>query len=240
LKPSKPTYCQSEIDSPESSDAILSLLADVVGEGDPGLNDHCQRLVSMATAMAEGLGLTRAEIVALRRAGYLHDIGKIEIPKSILFKPGPLSAEEWAIMKTHPERGERICRRVKSLSDVLPAIRHHHEKWDGTGYPDGLKGVQIPLLARIIQIADIYDALTTERSYKPAFTAKRAVEILKQEAEEGWRDPKLVDLFVRLVPEFEEEERFEEVAFSLQALSDSISHFGASGQLIVTGELQLD
>src|SRR6202000_1766019 len=98
--------------------------------------------------------------------GYLHDIGKVAIPDSVLFKPGPLNEQEWEIMKSHAERGERICRHMRSLANVLPIIRHHHERWDGSGYPDGLKGEEIPLLARILQTADIYDALTTARRYK--------------------------------------------------------------------------
>src|SRR6185436_7499616 len=107
------------------------------------------------------------------------------------FKPGPLNEEEWRIMKAHTTKGEEICNPMKSLALVLPIIRNHHERWDGTGYPDGLGGEQIPLLARILQIADVYDALTSERSYKKAFTHDDALRILKEESAKGWRDPAL-------------------------------------------------
>jgi putative two-component system response regulator len=141
------------------------------------------------------LGLTRAELVALYRGGYLHDIGKVAVPDSILFKRGKLTEEEWQIMRSHTTKGEEICRPMKSLGLVLPIIRNHHERWDGTGYPDGIAGEQIPLLARILQVADVYDALTSERSYKKAFSHEDAVSILKSEAAKGWRDPALVALF---------------------------------------------
>ena len=101
-------------------------------------------------------------------------------------------------MRSHPVRGEEICRHLKSLSMVLPVIRHHHERWDGSGYPDGLRGEEIPLLARILQIADIYDALTYERPYKHAYTPDEAIRIMAQETERGWRDPRIFRLFMRL------------------------------------------
>src|SRR5205807_7897679 len=119
-------------------------------------------------------GLTRADLLALYRGGYLHDVGKVGIPDSILFKPGKLNGDEWLVMQSHSTRGEEICRPMKSLGPVLPIIRHHHERWDGSGYPDGLRGDQIPLLARILQTADIYDALTSPRPYKSAFSEENA------------------------------------------------------------------
>jgi putative two-component system response regulator len=119
----------------------------------------------MAATIGVAIGLDAQDVLALQRGGYLHDVGKVAIPDSVLFKPGPLTDEEWVIMKSHAERGERICRNVRSLAPVLPIIRNHHERWDGSGYPDGLRGEDIPLLARIIQLTDIYDALTTARPY---------------------------------------------------------------------------
>jgi putative two-component system response regulator len=101
-------------------------------------------------------------------------------------------------MRTHTTRGEEICRHVKSLSAVLPIIRHHHERWDGSGYPDGLKGKQIPLLARVLQVADIYDALTNPRPYRQACTAAKALEIVREECARGWRDPEVVGVFLTL------------------------------------------
>jgi putative two-component system response regulator len=101
-------------------------------------------------------------------------------------------------MKTHPARGEAICRHLKSLRSVLPIIRHHHERFDGSGYPDGLRGTQIPLLARVMQIADIYDALTSRRCYKPAYSPAKALKIILEETSRGWRDPQIVEFFVQL------------------------------------------
>ena len=125
--------------------------------------------------------MPRQDLLALYRGGYLHDIGKISIPDVILFKRGLLTDEEWQTMRLHTIRGEEICRPMKTLAPVLPIIRSHHERWDGTGYPDGLAGEEIPLLARILQVADIYDALTTARPYKPAFSHQHAIEIMLEE-----------------------------------------------------------
>jgi putative two-component system response regulator len=115
-----------------------------------------------------------------------------------LFKRGLLTEDEWRIMRQHTVRGEEICRPMKSLSPVLPIIRSHHERWDGSGYPDGIAGEEIPLLARILQVADIYDALTTARPYKPAFSHERAIAVMMEEARRGWRDPELVPLFAEV------------------------------------------
>jgi putative two-component system response regulator len=125
-------------------------------------------------------------------------VGKVGIPDSILFKPGPLTADEWVTMRSHATRGEEICRHMKSLRPVLPIIRHHHERWDGSGYPDGLRGEQIPLLARIVQIVDIYDALISLRPYKPAYTPDQALVVIQEETNRGWRDPKIVKVFLQV------------------------------------------
>lgn len=188
------------IDSLDDSDTVLFSLAQSVEERDPDLGQHCHRMALMAAAMGLALGLPQADLLTLQRGGYLHDVGKVAIPDSVLFKPGPLTPEEWETMKTHAVRGERICSGMRSLAAVLPVIRHHHEKWDGTGYPDGLKGEQIPLLARILQLADIYDALTTARPYKHAFTPAEALQVIRQEAAKGWRDSKLVEVFADVLP----------------------------------------
>jgi putative two-component system response regulator len=177
------------------TEAILFALALAVEQRDRHTAGHCERLALMAVAMGVALGLARSSLVALYRGGYLHDVGKVGIPDSILFKPGALSSDEWVTMRSHTTRGEEICRHMKSLAPVLPIIRHHHERWDGSGYPDGLRGEQIPMLARVIQIVDIYDALTSPRPYKPAYSPERALEIIRQETERGWRDPGIVKLF---------------------------------------------
>jgi putative two-component system response regulator len=179
IKPLHPTIVRARIrsmlrtkaiiDSLEEAESILFTLAQSVEQRDRCTGRHCQRLAAYSVALGNALGLSRGELVALYRGGYLHDIGKIAIPDAILFKKGFLNDEEWFVMRSHTIKGEEICRPMKSLAPVLPIIRNHHERWDGSGYPDGLQGEGIPLLARILQVADIYDALITERPYKPAF-----------------------------------------------------------------------
>ncbi|SPE42787.1 conserved hypothetical protein [Candidatus Sulfopaludibacter sp. SbA3] len=144
------------------------------------------------------MGLDTESLQALYRGGFLHDVGKVGIPDAILFKPSSLTAQEWVTMRSHTTRGEQICKHLTSLAPVLPLIRHHHERWDGSGYPDGLRGEEIPLLARVLQVADIYDALTNPRPYKPAFSSQKALQILQEEADCGWRDPEVVRTFFRL------------------------------------------
>ncbi len=186
------------IDRLEEAETILFALAQAVEKRDHSTGGHCQRLALLSVAFGMRLGLTQGQLLALHRGGYLHDIGKIAIPDSILFKTGKLSPEEWVLMKTHSVRGEEICKPLRSLEKVLPIIRNHHERWDGSGYPDGLRAEKIPLLARVLQLADAYDALTSVRPYKPAYTTEVALEILTSEAKMGWRDADLTELFTRL------------------------------------------
>lgn len=192
---------KAAIDSLEEVETILFALAQAVEQRDRYTAGHCQRLASYGVELGIRLGLSRIELLALHRGGYLHDIGKISIPDAILFKAGALNEDEWAIMRDHTVRGEEICKPMKSLAPVLPIIRNHHERWDGTGYPDALQGEDIPLLARILQIVDVYDALLTARPYKPAFPHSQALEVLSDEARRGWRDPELVALFVDTFPD---------------------------------------
>lgn len=189
---------KATIDSLEEAEAILFTLGQAVEQRDTCTGMHCERLALLSVMMGRALGLDQPALLALYRGGFLHDIGKISVPDAILNKPGPLSEAEWEIMRAHTVHGEAICRPLKTLVLVLPIIRHHHERWDGSGYPDGLRGEQIPLLARILQIADIFDALTSERPYKPALPASDALRILDEEAQRGWRDPSLVALFRHL------------------------------------------
>jgi putative two-component system response regulator len=189
---------KAAIDSLEEAETILFALAQAVEQRDKHTGDHCQRLATYSVALGMALGLSKPELIALYRGGYLHDIGKVAVPDSVLFKTGPLNEQEWVIMQSHTVKGEEICRPMKSLAPVLPIIRNHHEKWDGSGYPDGLVGEQTPLLARILQVADVYDALTSERSYKRAYSHQEAMALLKQEVAKGWRDPALVELFEEL------------------------------------------
>src|SRR5262249_16992455 len=157
-------------DELERAEAVLYALARSIEGKDPYTLGHCERLEGLSAQLGERVGLTADEIKALRRAGIVHDIGKVAVPDSILLKHGHLTSTEQRIMRQHPLVGEQICTPLKSFNLVLPIIRHHHEKMDGSGYPDGLEGVKIPLTARILQIVDIYDALITARPYKPALS----------------------------------------------------------------------
>ena len=188
-----------ESDSPVGeTEAILIAVAQAVEQRDPHTARHCERLAFISVALGMALHLDRPSLMALYRGGFLHDVGKIGIPDAILFKPTRLTAQEWMVMRSHTLRGVEICRHVQALRSVLPIIRNHHERWDGTGYPDGLRGSQIPLLARVLQTADIYDALTSPRPYKRAYSVRQALRIMQKETERGWRDPKIVTLFFRL------------------------------------------
>jgi len=186
-------------DELEHAEDVLCTLGLSVEAKDPYTEGHCERLSLYSVALGRSLDLGPEHLKALHRGGYLHDLGKIAIPESILNKRAGLTGEEWQVMREHPVIGERICMPLKSLKLVLPIIRHHHERWDGSGYPDGLKGQEIPFTARIIQIVDIYDALITSRPYKPSLETERVFSILREESEKGWRDPELVEQFISLL-----------------------------------------
>jgi putative two-component system response regulator len=186
-------------DELERAEAVLFSLARSIEGKDPYTHGHCERLAQYSARLGEQLGVSEDQITALRRAGVVHDVGKIAVPDSILLKPARLTPDEWAIMREHPVVGERICSPLKSFRLVLPIIRHHHEKLDGSGYPDGLRGDAIPVTARVLQIVDVYDALTTDRPYKKAFSITSALETMKQEVEKGWWDPQIFDQFARIV-----------------------------------------
>jgi putative two-component system response regulator len=180
------------------TEGILFALAQAVEQRDPHTAEHCERLAFISVALGLSMGLDRESLRALYRGGYLHDIGKVGIPDTILFKPAKLTPEEWVVMRSHTTRGVEICRHLKTFDPVVPIIRHHHERFDGSGYPDGLAGEQIPLVARVLQIADIYDALTSPRPYKPAFSPARALSVIREETDRGWRDPEVVEFFYAL------------------------------------------
>ncbi len=186
-------------DELENAETVVFSLALGIEAKDPYTEGHCDRLSKYSVALAERMGLPDDIRVALRRAGTVHDIGKLGVPENILLKPGPLTDEEWVIMKQHPVIGERICSPLKSFRLVLPIIRHHHEKLDGSGYPDGLKGDEIPLTARILQITDIYDALTTERPYRNALRPQAAFAVMREEVKRGWWDAILLEEFEAVV-----------------------------------------
>jgi putative two-component system response regulator len=145
------------------------------------------------------LGLPEEDLDALYRGGIIHDIGKIGVPDAVLLKPGPLDANEMMLMRAHPEIGENIVRPLRTGSDLLPIIRHHHEAYDGRGYPDGLVGTAIPLLARIVAVCDAFDALTNTRPYRKALSEREAIAILTGGAGRQW-DPQLVSLLAGEIP----------------------------------------
>jgi putative two-component system response regulator len=182
-------------DELDNAEAVLCTLGLSVEARDPYTEGHCERLSRYACALGEHLALGGEPILALKRGGYLHDLGKIRVPDLILKKGDKLTHEEWVIMKQHPLTGEAICKPLRSLKLVLPIIRHHHEHWNGKGYPDGLKGNEIPLLARVLQVVDVYDALRTARPYKPALSHEEAARTMAEEARSGLWDPDLVAEF---------------------------------------------
>ena len=179
-------------DELETADSVLCTLGKIVEGRDPYTEGHCERLALHAPELGRQLGLDEDSIRALKRGGYLHDLGKIAVPDEILKKGTNLAPEEWVIMKLHPITGETICKPLKSLRLVLPIIRHHHEHSDGSGYPDGLRAEEIPLLPRILQVVDVYDALRTARPYKPALSHDQAAQTMHDEARRGLWDADLV------------------------------------------------
>jgi putative two-component system response regulator len=190
-------------DELDNAETVLFSLALGIEAKDPYTEGHCDRLSKYSVALGEKLGLPEDLCVALRRGGLIHDIGKLSVPEHILLKPGPLTPEERKIMEQHTVIGERICAPLRSFRHVLPIIRHHHEKQDGSGYPDGLKGAQVPLTARILQITDIYDALTTDRPYRKALPLEKAMAIMREEVKRGWWDGSILDEFEAVVHGYE-------------------------------------
>jgi putative two-component system response regulator len=185
-------------DELDSAEAVILSLGLTIEARDPNTEGHCQRLAAYATALGARLGLADDQLVALNRGGFLHDIGKIGIPDAVLLKAGRLTASEYALMQQHTVIGDKLCSELRLLEDVRPIVRHHHERPDGTGYPDQLTGESIPMLTRILSVVDVYDALTTERPYKLALPSDHAVRELREEAARGWKFETIVEEFATL------------------------------------------
>lgn len=185
-------------DDLDSAESVIMSLALVIEARDAYTEGHCQRLAAYATALGTALHLSEEELAALFRGGYLHDVGKVGIPDALLLKPDRLNDMEYGQIKTHPVIGDRLCGELRSLRQVRPIVRHHHERLDGSGYPDGLKGDAIPLLAQIMGIVDVFDAITTTRPYKAAATSEQAYAELMREVKRGWRRRDLVEAFIAL------------------------------------------
>jgi cyclic di-GMP phosphodiesterase len=187
----------------ERAEAVITTLALTIEARDPYTLGHCDRLSRYAVALGEALGLDHEMIRALRLGGYLHDLGKIAVPDGILLKPGPLDPIEQERIRAHPGAGSDLVLGLRSMELVRPIMRHHHEKWDGSGYPDGLKGEAIPLGARIISVVDVFDALHTERPYKAALSRRDAVSLLLRETDRGYWDPKVVETFLEVLRHYQ-------------------------------------
>lgn len=181
-------------DETENFESVLASLSSAVEAKDPYTRGHSERVSALSTLVAAELGMDEQEQLLLRRAGLVHDIGKLVVDLSFINKPGKLEAAEWEIMKTHPEAGARICAPLKIALPLIPMVRYHHEKLNGMGYPDGLVEDQIPMNVRIISAADVYDALTTSRPYRNALSHQQAMDILKREVRSGCWDPKVVKM----------------------------------------------
>ena len=196
------------------SQALASLVR-ALKEADADTEDHVRRTQKMGAMLGRRIGLTDAEMVQLELLCLLHDIGKIGIPLEILNKPGKLTDQEWEVLRTHPEKGYQIAMSADELSTIADMILYHHERWDGQGYPRGLKGEEIPVLSRIISIMDAYDAMVNDRSYRKALTPEAAQEEIRVNAGTQF-DPTLAAEFLKLLEEYPEIARGEKVDMSLE------------------------
>ena len=183
-------------DDLESAESLFLTLGRIIEARDPCTEGHCERLTDYATMLGRHLSLDQPDLEDLHRGAFLHDIGKIAIPDRVLLKKGRLTRKEYELMKRHPAIGDDLCRTVRSFEAVRPIVRHHHERLDGRGYPDGLAGDRIPLLAQIVSIVDVFDALTTDRPYRKALPTATAYQMMRDDARGGWCREELLEVFI--------------------------------------------
>jgi putative two-component system response regulator len=181
--------------SAEAPDAVLAALVNAVATSHPATASHSHRVARLAGSLGAAIGLSPEDLEAAMSGGLLHDVGKIGIPEAVLQKPGPLSGDEWALVQRHAEAGEAICRPLEMASRLGPIVRHHHERWDGNGYPDGLAGEAIPVGARVVAVVDAFDAIVQDRPYRPGRTPQEAMAEIRKGAGSQF-DPMIARRFI--------------------------------------------
>jgi putative two-component system response regulator len=186
-------------DDLDSAAAIITTLAVMIEIRDGHSEGHCHRIANHAAAVGRALGLGAADLQTLYRGGFLHDIGMLAISPVLLLRAGRLEPEEFAIVKSHTTIGDDLCRNLRSLQPVRPIVRHHHERLDGSGYPDGLQGTDVPLLAQIVGVVDTFDSATSKRPYQPQLSAEEALALLREEVACGWRQAAIVEAFIEIM-----------------------------------------
>ncbi len=186
-------------DELESAEKIIFTLASVVEARDQYTMDHCKRMAHYGTSLAEKLGLDSEQIQNIQRGAYLHDIGKVGVADNILLKHGNLDDQEFGQIKQHTIIGEKICQPLRTLKPVLPIIRSHHERFNGSGYPDGLAGENIPLIAQIVALVDCYDAMSSTRPYRQALEKEVVIEMLREDTRKGWWETNMATTFLELI-----------------------------------------
>jgi putative two-component system response regulator len=186
-------------DDLDSASSIIMMLAVMVESRDGYNRGHCHRMANYATALGRRLGLSGDDLQTLRRGGFLHDIGMLAISDSVLRKKGVLEPEEYELIRSHPVIGDNLCAHLRSLQPVRAIVRHHHERLDGSGYPDALRGDDTPFVAQIMGLVDVYEAVTTERAYQQARSVTEAVETLRDHVRRGWRRHDITECFIDLI-----------------------------------------